>query len=227
MSMRKIGVLTSGGDSPGMNAAVMSVARSAALYGIPLIGVKRGYNGLLRKSSNLKDDLQELTMELVLDIADEPGTYLRTARCLEFKFRLRDSLEYLIGRGYVDFLSGGALGFDQMAAEIVLSLREKYPWIRLIMVIPYDGQADKWTEDQRRRWLGIIEASDRVIHISHAYDKGVFFRRNHYMVEQADLLLAAYDGQPGGTAGTVAYAKRHGVRVVRLPPVRASMRNVG
>ena len=85
MSMRKIGVLTSGGDSPGMNAAVMSVARSAALYGIPLIGVKRGYNGLLRKSSNLKDDLQELTMELVLDIADEPGTYLRTARCLEFK----------------------------------------------------------------------------------------------------------------------------------------------
>ena len=83
--MRKIGVLTSGGDSPGMNAAVMSVARSAAMYGIPLIGVKRGYNGLLRKSANLKDDMQELTLELVLDIADEPGTYLRTARCLEFK----------------------------------------------------------------------------------------------------------------------------------------------
>ena len=85
MSMRKIGVLTSGGDSPGMNAAVMSVARSAALYGIPLIGIKRGYNGLLRKSSNIRDDLQELTLEIVLDIADEPGTYLRTARCLEFK----------------------------------------------------------------------------------------------------------------------------------------------
>ena len=84
MSMRKIGVLTSGGDSPGMNAAVMSVARSAALYGMPLIGIKRGYNGLLRKSSNIKDDLQELTLETVLDIADEPGTYLRTARCLEF-----------------------------------------------------------------------------------------------------------------------------------------------
>ena len=60
-------------------------------------------------------------------------------RCLEFKFRLRESLEYLIGKGYVDFLSGGALGFDQMAAEIVLSLREKYPWIRLVMVIPFDG----------------------------------------------------------------------------------------
>jgi 6-phosphofructokinase 1 len=83
--MRKIGVLTSGGDSPGMNAAVNSVARSAALYGIPLIGIKRGYNGLLRKSTNIRDDLQELHLETVLDIADEAGTYLRTARCDEFR----------------------------------------------------------------------------------------------------------------------------------------------
>ena len=83
--MRKIGVLTSGGDSPGMNAAVNSIARSAALYGIPLIGIKRGYNGLLRKSPNLRDDLQELHLETVLDIADEAGTYLRTARCDEFR----------------------------------------------------------------------------------------------------------------------------------------------
>lgn len=149
------------------------------------------------------------------------------ARCVEFRFRLREALEYLIGQGYTDFMSGGALGFDQMAARIVLSLREKYPWIRLVMVIPFDGQADKWSREQRGRWLEIIEASDRVIHISHEYDKGVFFKRNHYLVENADLLLAAFDGQPGGTAGTVAYAKRHGVRVVRIPPVRAPIRSVG
>ena len=82
--MRKIGVLTSGGDSPGMNAAITAIARSASTYGIPLIGIKRGYNGLLRKSANIKDDLQELNLDTVLDIADDPGTYLRTARCLEF-----------------------------------------------------------------------------------------------------------------------------------------------
>lgn len=144
----------------------------------------------------------------------------RDARCIEFKFRLRESLEYLIGRGYVDFLSGGALGFDLMAAEMVLSLREKYPWVRLVMVIPFDGQADRWPEAARQRWRRAIETSDRVVHISHQYDRGVFFRRNHYLVEHADLLLAAYDGQSGGTAGTVAYARRHGVRVARLRPVR-------
>ncbi len=82
--IKKIGVLTSGGDAPGMNAAVVAVARSAAMYGIPLVGIKRGYNGLLRKSPALEDDMEELELDTVLDIADLPGTYLRTARCLEF-----------------------------------------------------------------------------------------------------------------------------------------------
>ena len=82
--MRKIGVLTSGGDSPGMNAAVMAVAKSAALYNMPLVGIKRGYNGLLRKSTSIFDDMEELHLDTVLDIADMPGTYLRTARCMEF-----------------------------------------------------------------------------------------------------------------------------------------------
>ena len=72
--MRKIGVLTSGGDAPGMNAAVMSVAKSAARYGLPLVGIKQGYNGLLRRSTSIYDDLQELTLDMVLDIADQPGT---------------------------------------------------------------------------------------------------------------------------------------------------------
>ena len=80
--MRKIGVLTSGGDSPGMNAAVNSVARSAAIYGIPLIGIKRGYNGLLRKSTNIKDDLQELHLETVLDIVWRWGRIFSPAAAL-------------------------------------------------------------------------------------------------------------------------------------------------
>ena len=83
--MTKIGVLTSGGDSPGMNAAVVSVARSAALYDMRLYGIKRGYNGLLRKHENVTEDMEELDLDTVLDIADQPGTYLRTARCEEFK----------------------------------------------------------------------------------------------------------------------------------------------
>ena len=82
--MPKIAVLTSGGDSPGMNYAVTSIARSAAYYGLTLIGIKRGYNGLLGLSDGPEDDIYEMNLDTVLDLADLPGTYLRTARCDKF-----------------------------------------------------------------------------------------------------------------------------------------------
>ena len=82
--MSRIAVLTSGGDSPGMNSAVTSVARSAAYYGLSLIGIKRGYNGLLGLSDGAEDDVYEMNLDTVLDLADLPGTYLRTARCSQF-----------------------------------------------------------------------------------------------------------------------------------------------
>jgi len=82
--MRRIGVLTSGGDAPGMNAAVMSVAKAARRYGMELIGIKRGYNGALRLAGSESDNMINMDLDTILDIADQPGTYLRTARCLEF-----------------------------------------------------------------------------------------------------------------------------------------------
>ncbi len=86
--MDKIAVLTSGGDSPGMNAAgmnaaVMETARFAARAGMPLIGIKRGYNGLVGKYTP-EESFTRMNLDTVLDIADQPGTYLRTARCEEF-----------------------------------------------------------------------------------------------------------------------------------------------
>jgi len=83
--MRRIAVLTSGGDAPGMNAAIMAVAMAARHRGMALIGIKRGYDGALRKSARIEDDMMELDLDTILDIADQPGTFLRTARCPEFK----------------------------------------------------------------------------------------------------------------------------------------------
>ena len=82
--MRRLGVVTSGGDAPGMNAAVMAVAKAARYHNMELIGIKRGYNGTLLRSENPADDMTEMDLDTVLDIADRPGTYLRTARCLDF-----------------------------------------------------------------------------------------------------------------------------------------------
>ncbi|MFZ2539105.1 MAG: 6-phosphofructokinase, partial [Oscillospiraceae bacterium] len=79
MEQKTIGVLTSGGDAPGMNAAVRAVVRTAIKKGFRVIGIKRGYNGLIH------GELVEMNLRSVSDIIHRGGTVLYTARCLEFK----------------------------------------------------------------------------------------------------------------------------------------------
>lgn len=75
---KTIGVLTSGGDAPGMNAAVRAAVRTGLFYGYRILGVKRGYSGLL------KEDVVELDSKAVCGIIQKGGTILHTARCKEF-----------------------------------------------------------------------------------------------------------------------------------------------
>jgi len=77
--MNTIGVLTSGGDAPGMNAAIRAVVRSAIANGKHVMGIRRGYNGLLN------EEIEEMTARDVSDIIQRGGTILQTARCMEFK----------------------------------------------------------------------------------------------------------------------------------------------
>lgn len=82
--MNRIGVLTSGGDAPGMNAAIRSVVRTALDLDMSVVGFKRGYNGLLMRSKDQNDDFEILTARSVSDKIHRGGTFLMTARCLEF-----------------------------------------------------------------------------------------------------------------------------------------------
>ena len=77
--LKKIGVLTSGGDAPGMNAAVRAVTRAAIRMGMQVYGIRRGYNGLIN------GDVIEMNERSVSDIIQRGGTMLYTARCPEFR----------------------------------------------------------------------------------------------------------------------------------------------
>ena len=77
--MKTIGILTSGGDAPGMNAAIRAVVRSAIYYGCKVYGINRGYKGLL------EEDLVEMDLSSVGDIIHRGGTILKSSRCEEFK----------------------------------------------------------------------------------------------------------------------------------------------
>ncbi|MBE7090705.1 MAG: 6-phosphofructokinase [Clostridiales bacterium] len=78
--MKTIGVLTSGGDCPGMNACVRAVVRCAATRGMKVYGINRGYQGMLEGDMELFDPIA------VSGLMGNGGTVLRTARCIEFKY---------------------------------------------------------------------------------------------------------------------------------------------
>ena len=77
--MKTIGILTSGGDAPGMNAAIRSVVRTSIYNGVKIMGIKQGYNGLLN------GEIEEMNLSSVADIIHRGGTMLLSARCDEFK----------------------------------------------------------------------------------------------------------------------------------------------
>ena len=76
--IKTIGVLTSGGDAPGMNAAIRAVVREAIVKGLKVKGIKRGYAGLLQ------EEIVDMEAKDVSDIIERGGTILQTARCMEF-----------------------------------------------------------------------------------------------------------------------------------------------
>ena len=78
MAIRNVGILTSGGDAPGMNAAIRAVVRCAIGKGFKVIGIKEGYRGLLN------GNMEELTARSVSECMQRGGTMLETARCMEF-----------------------------------------------------------------------------------------------------------------------------------------------
>ena len=78
-SIHSIGVLTSGGDAPGMNACIRAVTRTAIFNGLKVFGIYKGYDGLIR------GEIRELTTESVSNTIQRGGTILKTARCQEFR----------------------------------------------------------------------------------------------------------------------------------------------
>ena len=123
---------------------------------------------------------------------------------------LRQEILAAIEDGYTHFISGFATGADLLFAVIIAELKEIYP-ITLEAAIPYPGRMKTPDETFQR----LIRCCDTVKIHSDSYFKGCYMRRNRYLVDQSQRVIAVYDGRPtGGTAATVRYAKGKDVRVV-------------
>ena len=116
------------------------------------------------------------------------------------------ALEELCVRGFRTFLSGMAVGFDLAAAEAVLALRERCPEVRLVAAVPFPGQARHFPHKERARYERVLAAADETEVLAPAYHRGCYARRNDFLVDHAQILVAWYDGSPGGTRYTVGRA---------------------
>lgn len=141
-------------------------------------------------------------------------------RCIHLKELLKSNIESLIRKkGVTHFISGMALGVDTYFAEIVLELRdEKYPEITLEAAIPCETQAERWLESQRDRYYSVISRCDTETLLQTAYTKDCMQRRNQYMAEQCDYLIAVWDGSPSGTGSTVRYAEKINKMIIQINP---------
>ena len=120
---RKLAILTSGGDSPGMNAAIRAAAKIAKSYGFEVFGIRRGYMGMLN------DEIFPMTDRFVSGIIDKGGTVLLTARCEEFKqekFRAiavnnlkKRGIEYLVVIGGDGSYRGANLIYKEHGIKVV------------------------------------------------------------------------------------------------------------
>ena len=149
-------------------------------------------------------------------------------RCAALKETLAEQIATLAGAGVMEYFTGGADGVDCWAAEIILTMREKNPALKLRCVLPYEGQADKWSDSARERYHAILKRADSVEYVSRQYYDGCLIDRNHRLVESAGFLLAVFNGvRRSGTGATVNYARKLGREIIVINPLTRSVTREG
>ena len=129
---------------------------------------------------------------------------------------LESTVLSLIHSGYRYFGAGGALGFDTLAAQTVLRLRQSYPDIRLILVLPCVSQADKWPPADVAVYQEIMGQANKIVYTSHEYTAGCMFKRNRHLVDHSSVCICYLEKSTGGTAYTVDYARKCGLKIINL-----------
>lgn len=148
-------------------------------------------------------------------------------RCINLKKCLKRELIKLIEHNYTHFISGMALGFDMWFAEEVLELKKTYPNIILEAAIPCLNQEGTWPKSSRERYQYIKEKADIVTLLSKTkYSPYLMIKRDEYMVDKSDMVVACFNGSKGGTAHTFSYAIDKGVNIIHINPDKKTINYV-
>lgn len=134
----------------------------------------------------------------------------------EIAEKLEETIIRLVQDGIQFYRTGGALGFDTLAAQTVLRVREKYPQVKLSLVLPCLTQTRGWAEADVKEYERIRELADEVVYTSREYVRGCMFKRNRSLVGNSSICVCWLTKSTGGTAYTVKYAIKQGLKIINL-----------
>lgn len=133
----------------------------------------------------------------------------------QFENSLIEEILKLTKQGCRTFYTGMAMGFDIIAAEIVLLVKNAYDTpLELICVLPFENQSESFYPYWKNKYNEILDQCDSKICLIEHYQKGCYQQRNKYMVENSDYVLTWYDGKSGGTRNTLNYAAKLGRYII-------------
>lgn len=132
------------------------------------------------------------------------------------KEKLEDTIIKLYNRGVIHYGAGGALGFDTLAAETVLRLRDSCPKLRLILVLPCKDQTRGWRAEDVARYEEIRQRANKTVYTSERYSSGCMHKRNRHLVNDSSVCVCYQTRLGGGTAYTVGYAKEKGLAIINV-----------
>lgn len=143
--------------------------------------------------------------------------------CKRLKKRLHDQFILLYEQGVRRFLVGGALGVDMWSGEILLELKKQpeYSDIELVIVLPHPGHDARWDEQSKKRMAFLLEQCTEHLTLSANSGSESYYKRNRYLVDHADCLVAVYDNDRAvrsATEMTVRYAERQKKLVMLIHP---------
>lgn len=129
---------------------------------------------------------------------------------------LDSTLRTLISYGVNSFICGGAIGFDTLAARTVLRLKNDFPDIKLVLILPCKNQDAKWNQRQRDEYASILRQADFVEYVSDDYTSTCMHDRNRRMVDICGYCISYLRRKSSGTQYTVSYAESKGRVVIGL-----------
>ena len=138
--------------------------------------------------------------------------------------RMTAAVDRLYKQGIRTFLVGGARGFDTIAAIQLINLkRHLYPEMKLVLVRPCPGQADRWSPNEKLLYQTIRRDADLDILLSDHYYNGCMQQRNAFMVNHSCHLLAYVTRASGGSYQTMNLARKKGIAIENLAPEGAAL----